>query len=1033
MRESDGETIMFEIFQASPPAAKVTSTIGKLVMTFPSMPRLSLPKNAQCITSFCRVLAWLDRTKIDDATAKSKKAGREVNEHREVSDIHYVSQMLGGILATATTSNLDDTESTTVYVTKRINDHVLWSSADLPWRRMPEWLILRVALQTSLQIFGIDANSQFGYKSFITYLLAIVLNEACSSGINHELLHVMNVKIAGRMWKLRDTVNSGPVFNFISEKVKKCGRILQERWHQIQAEERSPLQFSPPSVDDINDACHFRFHKCGDYLSRLFNRQSKLNVETKFDPASFEKGLLPKLTRNGGKSPHEPLSGTFESPESWLAFVDFEHWIVDRMRQWQEDVEPISQIEILQGYLRYFIKSINTVENPELFSRLYLVVLELWVALDQAVIRICPFKLLQEYSPEIEVHSFEPLLLPQLSQMRRLHRVEQYIQNRHARVRHHTSVFSFEAEETSFASQYYLKDYHLQDLRDEIRRKANAEKEGKVQDWEKLRKKFQELTDQSDSLSHSYYTNLRGFTIHNSYCLKCKLAKEASSLSIQVYEWPLPDHAILEGMVVFELSPPKWFIVWRTITYDIMKIKRNSPDDGDGPTVILRDYRPLAQYSTVNLTGITIASYNAKPWYMTHYSEISVKHANSESDVIKPYPLRYQLYDLTQETWITSFHKVSLRGVCTPTLPSGVYSTLSWVVSSITHTSNMVIAKQSDCPRSLTYHEWASFGHLRAGGRLQWRNILIEFLKGVGTFKDPAWFVLLRQAVWQVERQGNDEYRDFHVDLIDKSFVMEALEVLSGHFNSICENWQEGWTVMSLAMLTCRIHSLNNDVDVRRTTLELLSRLRQTCSSWLKDIRKSYQREDSDMSPESKKYLLFRLLQVAVCCRSTYALERDELDALFARDPDAVKILVTSSIAIQDFLPGSLDDLPSTLKYIIQKDFIQAAELFTYFMPELERSKDFSGFENAIRVYWESFLPEPDSWVILHGHWLRCRTLAEKENDQPRYTYYNVLDGQLLIDGKRLGGLPKTILQNRLYKWIFPNRVRLLQACRVFY
>ncbi|KAF8464517.1 hypothetical protein JB92DRAFT_2070410 [Gautieria morchelliformis] len=167
--------ITLEIFQASATAASVTGNGGKLLIQYPSRPRLSIPANPLLIKSLSAYLAAMDCTEMPEAMPTTRKAQSEQKESREVPDIRYMSELLGGITR-ALTPDVNATASSTVYVTKRINDHVLWHSALNPWRRDPQWLVIRVALQTSLLERKIDGR--YGYKAFTTYVLARALEKA---------------------------------------------------------------------------------------------------------------------------------------------------------------------------------------------------------------------------------------------------------------------------------------------------------------------------------------------------------------------------------------------------------------------------------------------------------------------------------------------------------------------------------------------------------------------------------------------------------------------------------------------------------------------------------------------------------------------------------------------------------------------------------------------------------------------------------------------------------------------------------------
>jgi hypothetical protein len=69
------------------------------------------------------------------------------------------------------------TYATTTFITKRINDHALCDKeAEAAWRRSPMWLVIRVALQTTLHDLNMDEH--LAYKAFMLYMLSSVLGFA---------------------------------------------------------------------------------------------------------------------------------------------------------------------------------------------------------------------------------------------------------------------------------------------------------------------------------------------------------------------------------------------------------------------------------------------------------------------------------------------------------------------------------------------------------------------------------------------------------------------------------------------------------------------------------------------------------------------------------------------------------------------------------------------------------------------------------------------------------------------------------------
>src|SRR5205807_1054202 len=75
------------------------------------------------------------------------------------------------------------------------------------------------------------------------------------------------------------------------------------------------------------------------------------------------------------------------------------------------------------------------------------------------------------------------------------------------------------------------------------------------------------LLSQADNMDHT--CNIHGN--HEDWnCSKCRLSKEATDMSIQVFEWPLPDDCVQAEAVVFELNAPSDFKIWRDLTYQIL-------------------------------------------------------------------------------------------------------------------------------------------------------------------------------------------------------------------------------------------------------------------------------------------------------------------------------------------------------------------------------------------------------------------------------------------------------------------------------
>ncbi|KAJ7221940.1 hypothetical protein C8J57DRAFT_1593700 [Mycena rebaudengoi] len=1021
-----------EFFMASPKAEFVTGTKGKLAIQFPHGPRLSLPFDERIVKSLAALLAVLEVTEMSDAVPKTKKARNEQGERREVTDIRYISELLGGI-ARSLTPDTETLASSTVYVTKRINDHVLWKKALLPWRRSPKWLVIRVALQTTLKQWGV--NERYGYKVFIAFVLAKTLQLACTSDVSDDVLFGMNAKIAGRIWKLQKIFDPMALpfpLDFISGQVRAVEVLLHKRWISVQKLEDSPSTWVAPTAASIVAAKSFLLPRSASHFRDVRARRSALDREdTAFSATAFEENLVQSCTQRERVSPPSPIPSYVSEMELWFAILDVEQWVANGLAEWSSRTQPSEQLVKLKDMIERHeaLAASLGVDNPEIFSRLFLTTIELWVSLDKAVTSMIP--LLLDYSPGVTVESFEPLVLPELDQMQRLHSVEVHLADRHARMRYqHFSVFSFASHASAFPARYFQTDVKLQALRRRIQDNASQERSKKQRELETKNNTYTELMAEYNrhSCTNETYTEYTRWGIqvertrHSSSCYRCAKKRQASELRIQLFEWPLPEDEIASRLVVFELALPLSFAIWRDVTYrlawkhDSDAIVNNSPS----PTPVLRQYPQLQPFYVSNHPQhqITIAS-TAKSFLVSHYN--SSQLPATTKDVIKNHPLQYQMWDESAQSWLSSeFPTVQIRSRCTPDFPAGPFQQLSWTVIDTTHTPNMVIAAQFKCPPQVSYHEWEGFGHLRAGLRLQWRNMMLQLITATVNLAEPAVFLLFRQAAWQVERASESCRREAHFELAEEGFGAEILCVLNNRLRAITANWQEGWTAATLSVIACRLFFLSESKAVKEQVLDFLSHLRCILFGWMNQVL-SLLNSDGMAGSESATNMdvMNRVLQLAASCRSTYAVDSQTLRHIL-NDPAAVSMFVQCAIAIQNNSPPRIQALPPALRYLVQRDVIFSIETVLPLI-DAANSHGGEGLDDAVHSVWEGFRRDSSPWRVHADRWVTCIT-SPGNGRQIRHVCVDLVDGSLLVDGKAQGTLPKEMLRHPIFRSVFPSQ-----------
>lgn len=227
---------LFESFELAPTTKAVIGARGRLVRYFPG-PAIAVHEDRihelSCRDALIQYLSELDTQAIEEACPITKKAKNEVVETRDSRDPMFVTAMLVGILRGIGYS-VD-----VARITKHTRDDVLWDRCLLPWRRSCRWLLLRVALQTTLM----DNDSHTRYKNFMVYFMTFVLKSALINSVSSDLIFVMLAKINRRMLKLGKAVTQLPCLQFVQNTIESAQHVLEKRWAAIE-QHPSTSQFS---------------------------------------------------------------------------------------------------------------------------------------------------------------------------------------------------------------------------------------------------------------------------------------------------------------------------------------------------------------------------------------------------------------------------------------------------------------------------------------------------------------------------------------------------------------------------------------------------------------------------------------------------------------------------------------------------------------------------------------------------------------------------------------------------------------------
>ncbi|KAF8533563.1 hypothetical protein BDD12DRAFT_898540 [Trichophaea hybrida] len=1024
-----GKEIRFESFEVSPTAAEVMAATGRLICSYPG-PIIAVGVNIVQNTSFAQYISSMLEQLDSEIILQTIPV--PYAQPRDTASPMLITGMLTGILRGLGRH----IESAELRIQKHVRDDVMWvcdSPHPCNWRRSPLWLVLRVALQTTLR----DGDNHTLYKSFMSYFMATILEQALEMKWNNASLFVMNAKLSRRELK----AESVPEFvqHRVSQAVHKVSNYLRGLWHEIQAKDPPNVRWIPDGLSFQEDT-NLSLANSKGYIEALLNRSHAQTDYAKFVPSEPTRihNPIPIL-------PSFPPS-TMPRLELCLPLFDIEKWVENKLDGWLTDnIHREESCKDLGNLIeQYTNQAMSTYDkNPESFSIMLLTTLELWVALDKTAVRNC--KLLEKYSPELSQCMLEPLLLPKKSQMIRLRAIEKYIQHRHdnADVLDNPRILSDQICEESFAVSFFNESSYHQRLETEIEDQAKKDRERKKEEYHNKHQEYNDLWKDARAKKCEYTSVSKRAEYHSPNCRRCSLERQAKNMRIAVHEWPLPVDELRRKVAVFELHCPLAFWVWRDTTYRILldictpndddKYKRNTPQ-GKSLSKFFEGSNLMQYHRSDNNQRLSLSS-TMPPVVSPVQFPIGV------GDILLSNGTKYDLYDGKQYCWVSSsLNRYNVRKMCTLQLPAGLYRNMQDMVDKTTHTSNDVIATQHKCSAGLSLHEYEAFGELRAGHRIQWINIARELRSRNLTWRNESVALLVMQAIWQAgpyqdgaidleEDTHNDLWiRESHLEPATPQFGVALLKEIEEIWETIRENWQESVTAHSLIALTSRILSCNSCAAVKSKAVELLRKARQYTFTWSRDLankldrtRAQRERIAGDNIEQNPDELRFRLLQVAAICRTTYDVDQAELCQILSSDHD-VEVAVECAIVLYDNSPVNTNSLSPFMRSLLDRDRRLSMDI----EHELRRLVISLGMDQCITHVRGEYVPS-GRWGDLaapNERWVVTEMKRTGDSEQgTRQVHYNLLNGQLLINGSPMRRLPSKFVEHPTYFRTFGEKL----------
>jgi hypothetical protein len=190
--------IIFEAFETSPPSDKVLAAGNALRWEFPGRSAelsMSYFRNADFQRGLANFLDQASAESLAQFTAIATKCAKEVKEVRDTTDPALITVGLMSLLEAV------GSPVTVPLLQKRVRDDVNIGDADIPWRRLPVWLLLRVAIQRQLFLLQGGEDGRAYYKCLMVTFLAELLKD-CTGFLNPTSTFRLNSKLCRRIGKL---------------------------------------------------------------------------------------------------------------------------------------------------------------------------------------------------------------------------------------------------------------------------------------------------------------------------------------------------------------------------------------------------------------------------------------------------------------------------------------------------------------------------------------------------------------------------------------------------------------------------------------------------------------------------------------------------------------------------------------------------------------------------------------------------------------------------------------------------------------
>jgi len=334
-------------------------------------------------------------------------------------------------------------------------------------------------------------------------------------------------------------------------------------------------------------------------------------------------------------------------------------------------------------------------------------------------------------------------------------------------------------------------------------------------------------------------------------------------------------------------------------------------------------------------------------------------------------------------------------------------------------TPNHAIALQSECPEHMSIEEYRGLVSIPVGFRIQWQNILLQLNAPTINLKTlESTFVFLQTIFQAGPAFSTDLLRDGHSIIRDTHFTCKLIDSLERMSLRLKENWESSYAFSTFISMTAKVLSVAHHCDqeaLAEKCLSILADFRGITFRWIEVLRdKSHNADDSVQKAEYRD----KAVETALICADSFNVDDHHLSSLLAH-PDTASHFVQCCIIIAEDMQLSVEHTNELVSLFVPRWQRLSVRVYPILAQQILTSNNCC-LDHALSKAWSAYRTELP-WVAVKPnipYWLTTRKSGTAQA-ATLCLHYNLMTGELLVDGSPLSRLPAEYECSTTYRNLF--------------